>query len=401
MINKLKNENILIKINILIIYFLFTVSVLFFGSDFFPFLSYIILITFFYTIYYSYKCDFRNIKKLFTSPFFVWFVIFWGLAVSISFFRNNIQLLGMIKSLIASSSIIFIFGALIFDKDTKESIDIFKVVQFCSCSSCIWMLINEYDLILSGERIGFSINIGNPNSIGTILALLTIFNLARFIEQKNIFNMAVFALSAIFVLLTGSKKSFLIVVLGFLLLLYKNNKISIKRVKFTLLLFAVIVISCLVVPILYEYIGRRFLELLGGLGFIDYQTDSSTTLRITYASKALDLWKQNIFLGGGFDNFRIHGGYGTYSHNNFTEILSSFGLIGLTIYYSIYLKFIKKLFVSHNRNSKLYLIILLTIFLTDIGSVTFLLYPIYYMLLILSNICINEGDSIDGKQTNN
>ena len=52
---------------------------------------------------------------------------------------------------------------------------------------------------------------------------------------------------------------------------------------------------------------------------------------------AVKLWEQSPLIGHGLDSFRFLAGYGTYSHNNYSEILSSLGIIGFALFYGMLL----------------------------------------------------------------
>jgi O-antigen ligase len=52
--------------------------------------------------------------------------------------------------------------------------------------------------------------------------------------------------------------------------------------------------------------------------------------------QGIKLWQQHPFLGGGFAAFERLSGYETYAHNNFVELLCNTGVLGLLLYYAIY-----------------------------------------------------------------
>lgn len=386
-LNKYINYN---TINIGIIYFVIIAMILLYGSKYYPIVTNLEIIICFYILYYSNKIKYKNIVYFLKTKFFKWYSIFWGITIIITYFKTNSQLVGMVKSVIVTSLVIVIIGMLYYEPMVKKKINFLLINQITTVLASLWMLINEYDLLFKGDRIGFSINIGNPNSIGGILAIMSIINLYIFLKNKKGLNALIYFDSVLFSFLTGSKRAILIVMCGFLLLLFNNNKIDKKRLIITIVSILFFCILCFIVPILYDYIGIRFLELLGGLGIIDFQTDSSTTLRMTYSLIALSLWKNNIFFGGGFDVVRLYGGFNTYSHNNYFELLASFGLIGTLFYYSFYFYEIKLLFVQNNSYSKLIMVILIGILISDIGAVTFLLYPLNYLVLLMGNYILDS-----------
>ncbi len=58
--------------------------------------------------------------------------------------------------------------------------------------------------------------------------------------------------------------------------------------------------------------------------------------RASLLRDATDLWIQRPIFGWGLDMFRTVSGYGTYSHDNYVEILANQGLVGLVLFLSMY-----------------------------------------------------------------
>ena len=143
--------------------------------------------------------------------------------------------------------------------------------------------------------------------------------------------------------------------------------------------------------------------MFGELGIIEFQSDYSSEARVEYSELAIELWKENPIIGGGYDNFKVHSGYDTYSHNNYTELLSSVGLIGLILYYAYYFLLLKKNILIKNMKSRMIVLFIIATLITDVGAVTFSIYPIYYIvLLIMSDDTKKDKNKevIDEKQQN-
>lgn len=75
-------------------------------------------------------------------------------------------------------------------------------------------------------------------------------------------------------------------------------------------------------------VTKRFVLLLSG-------ENNSGNSRVEMLREALALWESRPLFGNGIDQVRVLGSRGTYSHNNYAEMLADFGLIGTTIYYLI------------------------------------------------------------------
>ena len=76
--------------------------------------------------------------------------------------------------------------------------------------------------------------------------------------------------------------------------------------------------------------------------------------------------------------------WATYSHNNYVEILSSYGIIGILLYYYYIIKTVIKgyRYKKYSKNIKLFIILLITYLIMDIGSVS------YYMRMYFITVSV-------------
>ena len=69
--------------------------------------------------------------------------------------------------------------------------------------------------------------------------------------------------------------------------------------------------------------------------------------------KAINAWKNNIVFGQGYNAFsKIYNNGGYYSHNNYLELLVSFGVLGTGIYYMKYIYLLIKIWISQLQKKK-------------------------------------------------
>ncbi len=72
---------------------------------------------------------------------------------------------------------------------------------------------------------------------------------------------------------------------------------------------------------------------------------------------------ENPIFGVGLNNYRVYSPWGMYSHNDFTESLTSTGLIGFVLYQLfavlIFLRTYKLLKISKQRNNRFYFAMIL------------------------------------------
>ena len=137
------------------------------------------------------------------------------------------------------------------------------------------------------------------------------------------------------------------------------------------------------VPFLYKVIGFRFSGFFNGLFGGEFE-ESSAISRNIMLETALKLVQNNPLFGYGLNTFQtFQGSFGTWSHNNYLEILVSGGILPLLIYYSFF--FIT--FIRARKHKKIILcrlimvLVLLFIFF-DFLSIT------YISRFVGLNLCI-------------
>lgn len=193
----------------------------------------------------------------------------------------------------------------------------------------------------SGEhRIGGVVN--NENAIGLFLAegvlacLLFLMNRPKRKIVKIGLIVSIFIL-VVMALLTGSRKAAVFMALGitFFLLLFFKKKPWWKKFLLIVFLIAAIIVALNLLKSMpaFSTIFTRFELLFEGLlqGDSSYHTDEARANMMTVGLKAF--WKKPIFGNGTGYSYRL---FGTYSHNNYVELLMNYGLIGFLIYYVPY-----------------------------------------------------------------
>ena len=252
-----------------------------------------------------------------------------------------------------------------------------------------------------GETIGY-----NPNTIGLILSLTAILAYNLYLSDRKIIFFLVTVLLGGASLFTGSRKAFAILVVGIFLLsiITKSDK---KQFIFSFVL-GVLLLTIFVALILnweplYQVIGIRIDSLVQGL--LGGNTDSSTSTRFNMISVGIELFSQKPFFGYGLGNFKYFSGYDVYSHNNYIELLVSFGLFGTVLFYSMHFYILQKgmrLLKNRgfaNNSAILASIIIAIILLMDLGMVSY--YGEFSQLLIsISYVSISDKKQAILRNTN-
>lgn len=104
------------------------------------------------------------------------------------------------------------------------------------------------------------------------------------------------------------------------------------------------------------------------------QQDWSAIHRYEMTIEALEIWAQHPFVGIGVDQYKNAGSFDVYAHNNYAELLSGMGLLGLALYYALPLALLKKCFPrpsDRSIESPALFSLLLLLLLLDLGMVSF------------------------------
>lgn len=213
--------------------------------------------------------------------------------------------------------------------------------------SSVVFLFNIYIVFLSKGNI-FSSRLGsdaiitvlgktidyNSNSVSMITAYAYLISLYGYLENRKPRDLFFCLWFLMIVLLTGSRKGALMVFLGTIMLVFLLRPKSMARNIF----ISGIVVSLLLLATMYmewpySVIGSRLEEIFVFLRGANIK-DPSMRTRISFIQRGWLYFLQRPWTGYGLDCFRhLRYAYGTYSHNNYIEILISGGIIGFIIYY--------------------------------------------------------------------
>lgn len=225
----------------------------------------------------------------------------------------------------------------------------------------------------------------NPNHVGLAQAAsftVLLFWLRRLHEKHEITKNNKFLglvliciglfITALVVLVTGSRKSFIAVVLslGMFFIFPPKGRISRKIIGVLVASFIVIIVF---------YLGSRFLEdVYIFRRFSTFFDENSNTTRVNMIREGFQILGTSPFVGVGLGNFTYASSFGTYSHNTVAEALSTTGLIGSSIYFMTYISlFIKLIRLTKKRESRIFayngLVIFLLLLFLSIGAIHFYL----------------------------
>lgn len=241
-----------------------------------------------------------------------------------------------------------------------------------------------------------------PMLAGYAVLFLSYFRL----KNKNL--KWVYFLDAFFlvcVLLSGARKALLFMLLGLfaypLMLSKKPEQYVNKTIKFTVLIVCVVMAFVLIMTneTLYAVIGHRFVGFLDGLVGGTF-TESSARSRMVMLQTALNTVREHFLLGIGLNTFRtLEGSFGTWSHNNFLEIMVSGGILPLLIYYSfpVY-AFVKLMKTRRDPLSGMFMTYLIYIVIHDLLSISYNARNLGLMMSLIAAYLLIREREIRGAQ---
>ena len=182
-------------------------------------------------------------------------------------------------------------------------------------------------------------------------------------------------MSAIGMVLTGSRKTFIISVAVIALLFISGRK---RYLKIALLVIGATVAYDVAMnnPIVYNIIGWR-LASIGG-------ADESSMERARLLHDAINTGLNNPVFGVGLHNSMYYTTIGMYAHNNFAEIFADLGIVGFSIFYSLYALYGYRIVRFAKKNIRRYWLIFIFGFLAiDYGQVSYNLFTSIVPMVIL------------------
>lgn len=239
---------------------------------------------------------------------------------------------------------------------------------------------------------------GNANALAiqlSIAAFLVLISLRRSFWPPLI----AFVLVLIATIVSGSRKiAFVWFIFGLLLLQYIGVQFQSSRFfRIGLLLGLPVLVygsltysELLLKPIENLYVYERLQATIQG-------EESSSNLRSTMIREGLDLWEVSPVYGYGINQFRFISSYSTYSHNNYTELLVSFGLTGFILYYSILLSLLFRSVRGYlNRSSYASLLgaAVLLLLLWDIALVAYSTRLIWLFIGVLGFLSEQQSSTV-------
>ena len=237
----------------------------------------------------------------------------------------------------------------------------------------------------------------SANTVGTIAAVAIILGIYCLKDKKckypTIYYISIIA-NILIVILSASRKAILYALIPILIYYIANSKNVVKVLKNIILTVSIAIIAYLAImkiPVIYNIVGVRFETMINGL-IGKGETDASTALRMKMIEWGLEWFEERPELGYGIDSYRAllgkkgtsFGATGAYAHNNYIELLVDVGIVGVIVYYYIYVYIIKESIenIKKQKMLSIYMMgILIACIINEYGQVVY--YSKFYQLLLV------------------
>lgn len=303
-------------------------------------------------------------------------------------YKVNVLLVGYVSMLIP----VLIAVAVIDDeKDIKYILNAFVVAvifQFVNMMSIYGV---DFIRVIgkSEELVRIGNEESNANSVGMsfIYGALIAFNFLLYGKPRffgKIFYAAVSIIGFVVGLMSGSRKVLVMLFIGIFIIMLVKKRDSKNVIKQALVLMAAGLVFYIAYYVISEneifsVVSERFTALIDGLlgkGELDY----SSNMRFKMMEIGFEAFLEKPILGNGV--YSSYAYFGTYSHNNFVEILMNTGIAGFIIFYMPYYKNLKA-FIKTDKKDNMYgimLFLILWILFGGFGMITY--YSKYEMVLM-------------------
>ena len=295
-----------------------------------PIVAIIALYLFIHWYYNTYRNSFIHILPFikYFGPFYLWATlsVFWTVNTDYSF--------ALIRAMLA-----FEFGCFVATfARTRESMKkvLWGLILGAIVSAAV-VLYNQY-MFIGIMRLGCYIYGSAMEFSGGITVACYACIILYKVEQK--FSYAIlFVLCLIINALSGSRTAILypIVFLVLVDFLYAQNILkTIRIIVVALVILFAMMIACLNVPTLYNVVGHRIEAMI-----FDKTNDGSFMERHEMKKFGIELWTRRPIIGWGIHGFAYKYKFVNklvYSHCDYTELLSCFGIVGALLFYYPYAK---------------------------------------------------------------
>lgn len=336
-----------------------------------------------------------ELLKSVKSAYGIWLLLFAALIYASAFWALSQSLAMNLANTFFKAVVMLLF---VYSETNSFDKLILRLKQFMAAT--LFMMAKILIAFFSGQNrlnsfvkgVGLYFNtVAQILALAIVLALWFIFN-RRQHKGMTAWVCCLYVVAAYTMIIwSGSRKSLLIPLVGlFIVVLIGRYDI---RARFRWIIFALFVMV-----VIWHFVMSN-VELSGRMDNLfstllsDSKSDVSVLERQYYRDTAWKLFLQKPFFGWGANGFmayltQIRYAHVAYCHNNWLEIMSSFGIVGAVIYYWFYAYLIVKLYQNRELEwnmGSFFLTIILIFVIFEYGIVTYY-FTIYHVLFCFAAI---------------
>ncbi len=363
--------------------------------------------------------DKATMKKTLINP-----AIFWVIAFTILVFVYGHYRIGGITNDIYSRQYVLltivpaILIMMIIYHNMDDMLDILPVSgSFVICTTLIVSLIHDpvwvewVDGTYSQSRVGAT-PAGTCVDTANFILILLVPIIYQIYVNKLWKQYTIPTVLGIFeILATGAKAAIIPIGLVFVILIIGTSKSKKVLRRNIIILVAIIIVGSILavkVPLLYRVFGERFIELFQEINDTEYDLHTSTGQRLAVTAEFKKHFGESPIFGHGFyafkemaysqlEEYKVDGVVhyrNIQIHNNFMEILFSFGIVGFVLYYwlPVYV-LIKSLITKNKQVIILVLSIMVSFLFIDIGLDMFYNYMTPYFAYMVAYCIMKKGEN--------
>ncbi|WP_292589153.1 O-antigen ligase family protein [Mesotoga sp. UBA5557] len=327
--------------------------------------------------------------------------------------------------LVISLFVAFSFLSLLWSPNTGKAMARFGHIFVSSLFGIVMMnLLNQHHFVES-LRLGLILGIGYVlvMSVAELITNPYVYRVTGSAENSNLLGLLIISgflilinplmkpgvvtwicgLSALLfaTIFTGSRKTLLIwpAILLYLYIVSQKKRRSIASkivvlIAFALVFTVILLYGELIVDSIINITSvNRLVAALRG-------EEASVRIRSMLIVEGIELWKEHPILGAGPDQFMFLSSFQLYSHNNYIELLSTAGILGFMIYFSVILLILRRAALGSSKAIRNYVFLCVALILIfDFFVVTY--YSKYHWLLLsvlaYSAYSSSEGSSKGGE----
>lgn len=328
--------------------------------------------------------DSKRLRKS-DNSYFVWLLLFFSFCI--------ISCMWAIKSNVAMWVIIiqqypiycFCMSVYLKIKTIDDFKKILRVFFYATLALLLFVVVNVDVSQLESSRLASSDDpenaLWNPNYLGLYFSLacyagyFSIFREKTFGALHKFFYVVCVLCMIILILLSGSRSALLSLMIPLIVKNMYGGTNYIKKILIVCLILTIFYVLIMYVPILYNNIGVRLEEMFVILNGGD-NSDGDDSRKVLIIS-GLMWFLEAPFFGIGINNFRVLSGqrlwYATafYAHNNYVELLVDIGIIGMLLYYTVYLQLFRKVNQVKLQDKQWMVAFICMLLFTDISHVSY------------------------------